>query len=230
MRHPETFPARLAVLALATMVSSCALPTPGSQGLSLQSQVNSPQMRKVDAVISGAHRAAVGQNPNNGVMLVQVDRAALIFGPIDSFNGRPFIPERIVNVIDLPQEIAVIVQGRNLGCGLRYSITSFMPNGGSGLYIGRCGRNYTFRQSGSYILATEAGTSSPEVIRYALASAAVISGQSVGIGSSPQRASSAPVGSSDQRPHLQEPHAAPAQPMQKLEPTSQPPGPLILEL
>jgi hypothetical protein len=74
--------------------------------------------------------------PNDGSILVELDSVALPFGPLDQVNNTPFIPQRIMNVFDLPDEVVIIIEGQAQYCGLRYLAAFFMRTSGTGQYLG----------------------------------------------------------------------------------------------
>jgi hypothetical protein len=132
------------------------------------------QLIKVDAVQTANHRAAVAVTPDQTRFWIQIDRAGSLFSSADRENGGSFIPQRILNIFDLPGEVVVVTQGVNSRCGIRYGISSLIGAGGTSLFIGRCGQTYDFHPQGSSLLATPTGTGNSEVIQYAHASTSVL--------------------------------------------------------
>jgi len=157
------------------------------------------QVVKVDEVQTDHHRAAVAVTPDQTRFWIQIDRAGSLYSSVDRENGGNFIPQRILNIFDLPGEVVAVTQGVNSRCGIRYSVSSLMGAGGTSLFIGRCGQTYNFRPQGSSLLATSTGTGSSEVIQYARASTSVL----VVPGNSTYRSSSNYMPSSNPNPATQ---------------------------
>jgi hypothetical protein len=108
--------------------------------------------------------ADVAHDPNDGSILVELDRTALAFGPLDQVNNTPFIPQKIMDVFDLPDEVVIVIEGQSNHCGLRYLAAFFLSNGGTGQYLGRaCNDRYDFSVAADTIQATQVATSDPDI-------------------------------------------------------------------
>lgn len=115
---------------------------------------------------SSTHSASIQRNPANGALVFNLDHGALHRDGYDSSDGTLFVPTQIVNIFDLPNEVAVIVEGHTQRCSVRYGVIAFYATTGGGLYLGRCGQRYKFRLYGTLIVAIEDESSDPEVIWY----------------------------------------------------------------
>jgi hypothetical protein len=122
----------------------------------------------IDSYRSPTHEAAAYVSRLDRSLIYTLDggqESSTGYHPID---GSIFTPTRIVNVFDLPGEVAMIVVGRTAQCGIRYEMIlfHFAERQVAGIFFGSCGVQYDFSSDGSSLQAIQVNADDPEVISY----------------------------------------------------------------
>ena len=123
---------------------------------------------QIDQYPSVNGTVTVGVDRSNGHGVYDIDGSRLYLTNYEPEDRSQFTPIRVVNVFDQPTEIVALVEGKTARCAIRYQLISFMKTAGQGggIYFGRCGQPYHFRNGDSRIAIVEDGPQNPAIQYY----------------------------------------------------------------